>query len=216
MAGGTKEELLMKLKVSDLKLIAKEKNIKIAGKDDGYLGFGILKRGKIKQPTKDDFIDSLLASNRVTKQFLIDFIDQGLNVAYSKKSRPSRVSLTTSNIAQIIDKEYKLEKAHSKEAEFERDFYNWCNGRFGTENVTKQIGIGNYRIDVQVGDIGIELKLPKTSRQLLTLRGQVDEYSKKYKNKLIILLVAPKVDSSIIQEFKKDIKKKNVMVIEKY
>ena len=216
MAGDTKEELLMKLTLNDLKLIAKEKNIKVEGQDEGYLGFGMLKSGKTKPPTKDDYIDYLLESNKITKKYLMDYIDQGLTVAYSKKSRPSRISLTTSNIAQIINKEYKLEKSHTKEAEFERDFYNWCNGRFGTENVTKQIGIGNYRIDVQVGDIGIELKLPKTSHQLLTLRGQVDEYSKRYKNKLIILLVAPKVDSSIIQEFKKDMKKRNVMVIEKY
>lgn len=216
MAGDTKEELLMKLKVSDLKLIAIEKKIKVAGRDEGYLGLGILKSGKTSQPTKDDYIDCLLESNKVTKKYIQDLLDKGLTGAYSQRTTPTQKALTISKVTKAIEQEFLLEKSHTKENEFEQEFYHWCNGCFGSKNVTKQIATGSSRIDVQVGDIGIELKLLKSPSQLHTLKGQVEEYLKIYKNKLIVLLVTPKIDASKIQQFKRDMDMKNVVVITKY
>ncbi|HIH97577.1 MAG TPA: hypothetical protein HA346_00990 [Thermoplasmata archaeon] len=66
-----------------------------------------------------------------------------------------------------------------------------------------------------MGGVGIELKCPKKPRNLMTLRGQIDVYQKQFGRNLIILLFSHKCDAKCVAEFRSDMKRKGIRVIER-
>jgi hypothetical protein len=66
-----------------------------------------------------------------------------------------------------------------------------------------------------ISGVGVELKYPKSQRPLMTLRGQIEVYQKHFGNNLIVLLFSAKCESHAIAEFKVDMKKRKVKVIER-
>lgn len=197
-----KKELLVKCKVGQLKKMAKDKGIEVES-------MGLL-RAKVN---KDDYIFFLSRSKKITKPYIKKILMGEDRAAPGKVGVGKKMAVKT--VGDVIRKEFRIRKRYDSEAEFERDFKNWCRGRFGYENVTTQYSVGRTRIDVVVGGVGIELKLPKTARALTTLRGQVDIYKEHFGKKMIVLLVASKADPGIVADFKRDMKKKAITVIEK-
>lgn len=197
-----KWDLLEKCTLIQLRKMAKEKGVKV--ESQGFFRSTIV---------KEDYIQCLNDSSKVSKVYIKRILKGEEPAGASKVRVGKRMSLDS--VANTVRREYKITKLYDSEREFERDFKNWCRGRFGHENVTTQYSVGRTRIDVVVGGVGIEIKFPKTARALMTLRGQIDTYKKHFGKKLMVVLVTPRCASSIVAEFKRDMKKKGVKVIEK-
>lgn len=197
-----KWSLLQKCKMTQLKKMAKAKKIKV--ESTGFIRTKVL---------KEDYVRYLHDSKKVSKVY-IKRILKGEERGGVKKVSVGK-SISVNAVADAIRKEFRIRKRYDSEADFERDFKNWCRGRFGYENVTTQYAMGKIRIDVVIGGVGVELKLPKTARALTTLRGQVDVYKEHFGKKLMVLLVSSKADYVVVADFKRDMKKKGIMVIEK-
>ncbi len=197
-----KWDLLEECNITKLRQMAKEKSLKVESQ-------GIF-RSKVN---KDDYVSCLYNSNKISKAYIKRVLKGEKSGATGKVQVGKKISLNT--VSNAVRKDYKISRIHDTEAEFERDFKNWCRGRFGADNVTTQYSVGRIRIDVVVGGVGIELKFPKTARALMTLRGQIDVYKKHFGKNLMILLISPRCDPSVVAEFKRDMKPKGVKVVEK-
>ncbi|MCK4443949.1 MAG: hypothetical protein KAW09_05365 [Thermoplasmata archaeon] len=197
-----KWDLLKECNITKLRQMAKEKNVKVESQ-------GIF-RSKVN---KDDYVSCLYDSSKISKAYIKRVLKGEKSEATGKVRVGKKISLNT--VSNAVRKDYKISRIHDTEAEFERDFKNWCRGRFGADNVTTQYSVGKTRIDVVVGGVGIELKFPKTARALMTLRGQTDVYKKHFGKDLMILLISPRIDPSVVFEFKRDMKSKGVKVVEK-
>ena len=196
LADEEKVSLLRKCTVSQLKQIAKKKNLRVRG--DSWLD---------TPPKKEDYVDQLYdsVSTRFVKNFLSERSGGGRAVPGKKIPK-----------AKVIRELKKFHSAPRKnESEYERDLLNWARGRFGGANVTPQYSIGRTRIDLVIGGVGVELKAPKTARPLMTLRGQVDVYMKEFGNNLVVVIFDPKCDPSVVYEFETDMKKKGITVLVK-
>lgn len=161
-------------------------------------------------PRKTDYVDQLYDEVSVAylKKFLSGEGAGGGKVAVGIKKIPrSRV------IAEL--RRFRPARHRRNESGYERDLLNWARGRFGKENVTPQYSVGRTRIDMVIGGVGVELKVPRTARQLMTLRGQVAVYRKHFGKDLVVMLFRPECDPSLVAEFKADMKKKGLVVIVK-
>ena len=118
-------------------------------------------------------------------------------------------------VKYVIEESYRLPMRYENESEWERDFVNWCRGQFGDWIVRSQYSVGGIRVDVVIGGVGIELKIPKDNRALMMLRGQVDAYRKHFGRRFMVLLITSFLDYPDVVEFRDDMEKKGVVVIEK-
>lgn len=199
--GETKYDVLQKCTLKKLKQISEEKKVKIEC-------HGIF-RSKI---IKEDYVTCIDNSNKVSMAY-VKRVLKGEDLTRTGMRVGKKMSVPI--VAKAIKNEFPLDRRHDRESEHERDFKRWCQGRFGSENVTTQYSVGRTRIDVVVGGVGIELKMPRTPRQLMTLRGQVDVYKNHFGKNILIVLLPGGCDYHSIDAFKTDMKKKGITVIEK-
>ncbi|MFQ5871408.1 MAG: hypothetical protein ACE5IB_04545 [Candidatus Geothermarchaeales archaeon] len=193
-----KEKLLRKCTVRQLREITKEKRV---AAEPGFFR---------ARPTKEDYIDRLYDEVSVAylKKLLSGEGSIGRAIVPGGKKIPrSRV------IAEL--RKFNITRPRKSEGGYERDLLNWARGRFGDAVVTPQYAVGRTRIDMVVGGVGIELKVPRTARQLMTLAGQAAVYQKHFGKDLVVILFRPECDPSLVAEFKADMKKMGITVLVK-
>lgn len=79
------------------------------------------------------------------------------------------------------------------EEDLEKQLYQYLRAKFPKAPIKRQVKIGPYRIDMQVGPCGIELKVPTSSTHLQRLMGQVRDYSEYLECVAVMILDAGKV-----------------------
>ncbi len=192
-----KEKLLETCTVSQLREIAREKRVNV---EAGYFR---------TRPTKDDYIEQLY--DKVSMAYLRRLLS-GEGAAGKRLAIGGKRISRSKVIAELKKFPFRPRK---NEGDYERDLLNWARGRFGNANVTPQWAVGRTKIDVVIGGVGVELKVPRTARQLMTLRGQVEVYMKHFGKDLVIILFKPECDESLVAQFRDDMKKKGITVFVK-
>jgi len=73
------------------------------------------------------------------------------------------------------------------------------------------------RFDIEINDIGVEVKLPKGARDKATLRGQIQIYLKRFKYVVAFIINYYHINPELIDDFKKDMEEygDRVIVIER-
>ncbi len=101
-----------------------------------------------------------------------------------------KIMVKTSNKIEEILKaltEFKPEPVRDEE-DLEKQLYQYLRARLPNIPIKRQVQLGSYRIDMQVGPCGIELKVPKSTTHLQRLIGQVKDYSE-YLDCMITLIL---------------------------
>lgn len=190
-----KTKLLNQCTVAQLRQIAKDKKVKV---EPGFFS---------SRPTKDDYITQLY--DEVSLAYLRKFLSEG---ATGGVRRTGGKRIAKRKVISELEK-FQPTGARKTEAGYERDLLNWARGRFGKANVTPQYSVGRTRVDLIIGGIGVELKVPRTARQLMTLRGQVEVYEKHFGKNLVVMLFRPECDPGLVRDFQDDMRKRGVNVI---
>ncbi len=88
--------------------------------------------------------------------------------------------------------EFRPEPVRDEE-DLEKQLYQYLRARLTNIPIRRQVQLGSYRIDMQVGPCGIELKVPKSSVYLQRLIGQVKDYSEYLDCMITIILDTGKI-----------------------
>ncbi len=88
--------------------------------------------------------------------------------------------------------EFRPEPVRDEE-DLEKQLYQYLRARLTNIPIKRQVQLGSYRIDMQVGPCGIELKVPKSSVYLQRLIGQVKDYSEYLDCMITIILDTGKI-----------------------
>ncbi len=88
--------------------------------------------------------------------------------------------------------EFRPEPVRDEE-DLEKQLYQYLRARLTNIPIRRQVQLGSYRIDMQVGPCGIELKVPKSSAYLQRLIGQVKDYSEYLDCMITIILDTGKI-----------------------
>ncbi len=85
---------------------------------------------------------------------------------------------TENKIVEIVNvlQEFKPEPVRDEE-ELEKQLYQYLRARLPEVPIQRQVYVGSYRVDLQIGPCGIELKIPRNKSHLQRLIGQVKDYS---------------------------------------
>jgi hypothetical protein len=69
----------------------------------------------------------------------------------------------------------------------------------------RQQPFGHSRFDIEIGDIGIEIKLPKGQRDVDALKGQIQTYLKRFSYVIAFIINYYGISREIIEDFKQDV-----------
>ncbi|KSW11816.1 hypothetical protein CF15_03165 [Pyrodictium occultum] len=104
------------------------------------------------------------------------------------KKQLARISEGIENIVNTL-KEFRPEPVRGEE-DLEKQLYQYLRARLTRVPVRRQVRVGRYRIDMQVGPCGVELKVPRSSTQLQRLIGQVRDYLRHFECVAAVILDA--------------------------
>jgi hypothetical protein len=122
--------------------------------------------------------------------------------------------ISTKGVINFLNNFYPS-KRYRREELYEVELASELRQQFGNENVRTQTSIKGGRIDIEVGNIGIELKVPESRSDLHRLVGQVVTYKKHYGKNFIIVIFCDKVSIQDLYEFKNEFENHGVKVVEK-
>jgi len=74
------------------------------------------------------------------------------------------------------------------EEDLEKQLYQYLRAKFPRFPIDRQVKIGLYRLDLQVGPCGIELKIPKSVVDMQRLIGQIEDYRELIDNVIVLIL----------------------------
>ena|GEM_PF-4509524 len=162
-------------------------------------------------------------SSRVTKEELVKTILKKTKSHHTSKSKGTYKETPVSGeyISKIIREFKRIEEPVSArdEADFEKQLLSFLKGKLSEkrpkllEMLKRQATVGKYRIDIAFGSqVGIEIKLPKSTSSLQRLSGQVDVYKDYFKHIIVVIGDIGKKNLDI-KEWAKKIRKKGAIVI---
>lgn len=76
-------------------------------------------------------------------------------------------------------------------------------------NIMRQEAHHFSRFDIAIGNIGIEIKLPRNAQDMATLRGQMDLYLKYFKYVIAYVVLFSYIPREMIDEFRQDMSQKS-------
>jgi hypothetical protein len=92
----------------------------------------------------------------------------------------------------------------------ENDAETWISAQlvhdFPDHKRQQHYSIYHSRFDIEIDDIGIEVKLPKGARDMATLRGQIQIYLKRFSHVVAFIINYYGISREIIDEFKRDMR----------
>lgn len=112
------------------------------------------------------------------------------------KKATVRTEAEIENIVKAIS-EFSPEPVRDEE-DLEKQLYQYLRARLPGIPIKRQVRVGDYRIDMQVGPCGVELKVPKSSAHLQRLIGQARDYGEYFKCMVALIL-----DAGIIKNLDK-------------
>ncbi len=97
-------------------------------------------------------------------------------------------------IEELLDalKEFAPEPVKDEE-DLEKQLYQYLKARLPKIPIKRQVQLGQYRVDLQAGPCGIELKIPTSATHLQRLIGQVRDYSEYLECMITVILDTGKV-----------------------
>lgn len=122
---------------------------------------------------------------KVKYKDILEELDRYRSILNSRKA----IVKTSNKIEEILRvlTEFKPEPVRDEE-DLEKQLYQYLRARLPGIPIKRQVQLGSYRIDMQVGPCGIELKIPKSSTHLQRLLGQARDYSE-YLDCMITLIL---------------------------
>jgi len=208
-----KEDLLWSLTVKELRQLAKKNRISLV--KEGFLWDSYATR-------KEDMIEILLESPRMTKKKILDMIEhppkpkrkEELKIPEKKIkvkekitrriSTPKRITLN-SVLDEVKNFKRRAPKISGKRKEklYITALTGYLSHAFPSIEMEQPLGKGS-RIDAVVGKIGIEAKYRPDQNEINRLYGQIDTYLQFLNN---IIVVFFDTSSGIVNDFKKKLKR---------
>jgi hypothetical protein len=164
-----KRVLLSRFKIKQLNEIASRKGVS-------------LRRAKTKD-AKIDILARELSFEEVVKlakrykikyKDILEELDRFKSKYISKKAMV-KVELRVGEILEAL-KDFKPEPVRDED-DLEKQLYQYLRARFPDLPIKRQVKVGDYRVDMQVGPVALELKIPRSATHLQRLMGQVKDYS---------------------------------------
>jgi hypothetical protein len=89
----------------------------------------------------------------------------------------------------------------------ENDVETFLEARLRDEfpSLKRQQVFGHSRFDIEIGDVGIEIKLPKGQRDVDALKGQIQTYLKRFSYAIAFIINYYRISQEIIGDFKRDV-----------
>jgi len=218
----TKEDLLWDLKVKELRKLAKENRVPLVKR--GWLG-------DTYATTKEDIIEILLESSRITKKKILAILEPPKPKRARKKSEKKEVKVEEEHIKEKITTEREISRrivtAREVTLKLVLDEVNEFNKRtpkirgkrkeklyttaltsflmhtFPSVKMEQALGKGS-RIDAIIGNIGIEAKYRPDQNEINRLFGQIDIYIQ-FLNDIIVVFFD--TDSGTVNNFKNKLKR---------
>jgi hypothetical protein len=196
----TKEDLLRSLTVKQLRQLVKENKIRLV--KEGFLW-------DYKASTKDDIIEILLESPKITKK-KIQAIMKPLPVKrISKKEvkpRIERAKPEAPEVKRVLRriKQFKPLVRAKKERELETMLLTHLRVHF--PDIRRQLTYERARIDAQIDKIGIEIKYQPSASDFDRLYGQLDKYLKHLDH--VITIIGYEKSAEDTRFFKKRLKER--------
>jgi hypothetical protein len=135
------------------------------------------------------------------------FFPSGKTISAAPPPPPPTYHLTPSLVYEIVDllekwvpsKVFRDEgQAEVAALEYLRHFY---------PAVAYQQQHSNFRADLEIEDVGIEIKLPKRSRHLMTLRGQMMQYCNYFEHVIALIFSYHDTLRDALESFVDDMEK---------
>jgi hypothetical protein len=196
----TKEDLLRSLTVKQLRQLAKENKIRLV--KEGFLW-------DYKASTKDDIIEILLESPKITKkkiQAIMKPLPAKRIPKKEVKPRIERAKPEAPEVKRVLRKikRFKPFKRAKKERELEAMLVSHLAAFY--PNIRTQLTYERARIDAQIGRIGIEIKYQPSTSDFDRLYGQLDRYLKHLDH--VITIIGYEKSAEDTRAFKKRLKER--------
>lgn len=130
-------------------------------------------------------------------------------------------SITDANLARVVDILKNCPLPRKFRHDPENDAETWMSAQlvheFPSHKRQQFYSQHHQRFDIEIDDIGVEVKLPQGSRDLATLRGQIQIYLKRFKYVIALIINYYHINPELIDDFKKDMENYDgrVIVIER-
>jgi len=219
----TKEDLLWDLKVKELRKLAKENRVPLVKR--GWLG-------DTRATTKEDIIEILLESPRITKKKITTILEPSPKPKRAgKKISKKEVKVEEEHIKEKITTEREITRkivtareitlelvldeinefkkrapkirGKRKERLYTTALTGFLSHTFPSIEMEQTLGKGT-RIDARVGKVGIEAKYRPDQNEINRLYGQIDTYLQLLND---IVVVFFDTDSGTVNDFKKKLKR---------
>jgi len=198
----TKEDLLWSLKVKDLRKLAKDNRVTLV--KEGFLW-------NSRASTKEDIIEILLESSRITKKKIETIIEPPKREkAPPKKTEVKRkaekATPRTTKFEGVLKKVKQFDpyRKPKKEKELEAMLVSYLRAFY--PDLRTQLTYGRARIDAQIGKVGIELKFQPSAGAFDRLYGQIEKYLKHLK--CVIVVIGYEKSKEDTRYFKKRLKER--------
>lgn len=218
----TKEDLLRSLKVKELRQLAKENRVSLV--KEGWFGSS-------RATNKDDIIEILLESSRITKKKISAILEPPKPKRARKKISKKEVKVEEEHIKEKITTEREITRkivtareitlemvldeinefkkrapkirGKQKERLYTTTLTGFLSHTFPSIEMEQTLGKGT-RIDARVGKVGIEAKYRPDQNEINRLYGQIDTYLQLLND---IVVVFFDTDSSTVNDFKNKLKR---------
>ena len=174
-----KRALLNRFTVRQLEEIALEKGISFRGVNSitGERWVAITKVEKVKVLAKQLSFGEVVELARRYHIPHRDLVNELERYRAKLESKLAKVKAENKMIEVIQAlQEFRPEPVRDEE-ELEKQLYQYLKARLPGIPIQRQVYLGPYRIDLQVGPCGVELKIPRSKTHLQRLIGQVRDYS---------------------------------------
>jgi hypothetical protein len=183
------------------------------------IGFGLLLSGNLMGVIAIGLgILVLIAIEPAFQKFIVEIIKalSSLVGKYERKSIPTPETtlpqyvetVRDANLSRVIDILENCPLPSKFRHEPENDAETWISSQLIHDfpKLRRQQYYSQYhsRFDIEIGDIGIEVKLPKGARDLTTLRGQIQIYFKRFKYVVVFIINYYRINPELIEDFQKD------------
>jgi len=133
------------------------------------------------------------------------------------------IPITDTNLVRVVDILKNCPLPTKLRHDPENDAETWMSAQLIHEfpDHKRQQHYEQYhqRFDIEIGDIGVEVKLPQGSRDLVILRGQIQIYLKRFKYVIALVIHYYPINLELINDFKKDMEAwygERVIIIERF
>ena len=178
-----KEDLLWSLTVKELRTLAKENRISLV--KEGFWGTS-------SASTKEDIIEIILESSRITKKKIENLIkppksEKAPPKKTEVKPKTTKTTPKTAEFEGILKQVKQFDPYRKPKKEKELETMLVTHLRVFYPDLRTQLTYERARIDAQIGEVGIELKFQPSAGDFDRLYGQIEKYLKHLKCVIVVI-----------------------------